>query len=311
MSRFKEDIMQWKPYLIFALILPVVFGCGSPDPVAGGEQGGTQVFEVTGRITSIPADRETMVIAHEEISGFMPAMTMPFYLLDASTAEGLEPGDAIRFRYVVEERRSWIEEIERIDADGLAQDRDEGFRLQRQRLPIPRLEPGDRVPGFELIDQTGANFSLHDFHGEAIVLTFIFTRCPVPDFCPRMSRHFQEIQAEAAADDELRDRFRLLSVTIDPEFDSPEVLEQYGRNFSDDPSTWTFATGSPGRIDEMTTRFSVFMENNPENNTIDHALATALIDPAGNLVNIWRGNAWEPDDVIAMMREVVGKDSEL
>lgn len=300
--------MKMKLKNVFALgvILPVLVGCGGSDPAAENEPG-PQVFEVDGRVVGIPAEPETLVIDHEAIPGFMPAMTMPFYLGDPKLADGLMVGDAIRFKYVVEERRSWIESIQEIDPSELTLESGERLDLRRQRLSVPRLEPGDTVPAVQLVNQEGESFSLADFQGKMVVLTFIFTRCPVPDFCPRMSHQFQEIQKEAAASEALRDRFHLLSITIDPEYDKPDVLARYAKQFTDDLSTWSFATGSPDRIDELTTRFAVFNEENAESGTIDHALATALIDPSGELVKIWRGNAWKPDEVIAAMREIAEK----
>lgn len=284
-------------------------GCGGPpDAASESDRDERQVFDVAGRVTSVPADGETLVIEHEEIPGFMPAMTMPFYLASPDLSEGVEPGDAIRFRYVVEDRSSQIEEIEQIDASELSVRGSQEIAAQRQRLPIPRLEPGDPVPGFQLVNQEEEAFSMTDFYGKAVVLTFIFTRCPVPEFCPKMSHQFQEIQEKAAASEELQDEFQLLSVTIDPEYDTPEILDQYASQFTDDTSTWFFATGSPGRIDEMTTRFSVFIEDNSETNTIDHVLTTALISPEGEVVEIWRGNSWEADEVLASIQTTLNQN---
>ena len=287
--------------LIAVIALASTLGCAESPHEAAGEsvaENSEQVFEVAGRVRGISGDRETITIEHEEIPGFMPAMTMPFYLAEPGLAEGLEPGDAVGFRYVVKERESYIDRIEVVDDDSVPAS-PAGPSARRPADPrVPRLEEGDLVPDFRLINQENEPFYFHEFEGRAIVMTFIFTRCPVPDFCPLMSRHFQTIQERVAGHPDLHGNIQLVSVTIDPEYDTPEVLRDYAARYTDNTDNWTFATGGRDRIDELTTRFSVYIEADAESANIDHALATLLIGPDGRLEKIWRGNTWSADDVI-------------
>lgn len=278
------------------LFLLFGIGCAPPEEIAEGAS--ERVFEVRGWIRSIPAERETITIAHQEIPEYMPAMTMPFNLKDPSLADGLEAGDPVVFRFVVGERDSWIDRIRKLDGPEAAAMPSRDVRRSDPLLArIPRLEEGDLTPSFQLVDQDGKRFDLADFRGSAVVVTFIFTRCPVPDFCPLMSQKFQALQQRLNEDPLLRDRAHLLSVTIDPEFDTPEVLRAYADVYTDSTENWTFATGDPGRIEEMTTRFSIFIDPESKEGTLDHALGTALIGPDSRLMTVWRGNRWTVDEV--------------
>ena len=282
---------------IFAALLS---GCGDVERESTGEaiEPDEQVFEVKGRVRSIPDDGETINIEHEEIPGFMPAMTMPFHLKEAGLVEGLEPGDAVGFRYVVRGRESFIDRMEKLEDDAVSPSPAGEGRRRPADPRIPRLEEGDTIPSFRLVNQDDEPFYFHEFEGRAIAMTFIFTRCPVPDFCPLMSERFQTIQERAAEHPDLHGNIQLVSVTIDPEYDTPEVLNDYAARYTDNTENWTFATGGRDRIDELTTRFSVYIEDDAESANIDHALATVLIGPDGRLEKIWRGNTWSADDVI-------------
>lgn len=291
--------------LAAAAAIGLTAGCGK-SPETSDEPETTedrQAYEVKGRLRQISGDGESVAIEHEEIPGFMAAMTMPFYLEDPALAEGLKPGDAVRFRYVVKARESFIDRMEKLDDDAVPAS-PAGQEVRRAADPrIPRLGEGDLVPNFELIDHNSERFLFSDFEERAILLTFIFTRCPVPDFCPLMSRNFQVLQERVARHPDLRGKVQLLSVTIDPEYDTPEVLKRYAARYTDDTANWTFATAARDRIDELTTRFSVYIEDDGESANINHALATALVGKDRRLEKIWRGNAWSPDEAIAKLEE--------
>lgn len=280
----------------FAAAIAIV-GCGPAEGPSS--SGGEQVFIVKGWVRAIPDDLESITIEHEEIPNFMPAMTMPFFLREASLVDGLEVDDAVEFRFVVHDRSSYIDEINKIDPTEMApgierqRSRDEALRAR-----IPRLEVGDLVPSFQLIDQDGNQFETGRFRGAPVAISFIFTRCPVPEFCPWMSKRFSDLQAEIAEHPELKDRMQLLSITIDPEFDTPEVLKNYAEFYTDSTENWTFATGDRDRIDEITTRFSIYIDPNSSGGSIDHALGTALIDSDGRLAKFWWGNRWTIDQLL-------------
>ncbi|MBA2585064.1 MAG: SCO family protein, partial [Chthoniobacterales bacterium] len=159
-----------------------------------------------------------------------------------------------------------------------------------------RLGEGDVLPVFHLTNEAGEPMSLETYRGHPWILTFIFTRCAMPTFCPRMSKNFSELQAEIKAGDASLAQARLLSITIDPQFDTPAVLKQYGEHESADPKVWRFATGDPSEIDDLTKGFAVYKQT--EGGTISHGLTTALIDRAGKIVKIWRGNGWKVDEIV-------------
>ena len=234
--------------------------------------------------------------------GFMPAMTMPFSARDAREIADLRIGDAISFRLTVTEKDSWIERVKKIR-------REEVDLAEANPTPtIPaeraaRLREGDRMPPFTLTNQNGERINLETFRGRPFVLTFIFTRCPIPNFCPRMSNNFSELQSAIRDGSGILTNARLLCVTLDPAFDTPQILKEYGAQFPADPTIWMFATGDEKEIDALTRAFSVHRET--EGGTISHGLATALIDQEGRIARIWRGNSWSPAEV---RREIEGND---
>jgi protein SCO1/2 len=156
------------------------------------------------------------------------------------------------------------------------------------------------MPVFTLTSQNGERITLETFQGQPFVLTFVFTRCPIPNFCPRMSNNFADLQKAIKAETGAMAKTRLLSITLDPSFDTPEILKQYGESHRADPKIWSFATGDPKEIEALTHAFSVYVQT--EGGTISHGLATALVGPDGTVLKIWRGNAWTSSEVIQEIR---------
>jgi protein SCO1 len=259
-------------------------------------------YQVRGIVRGFAPDRSTMSIEHEDIPGFMPSMTMPFSVKDQTDIAEVKIGDGISFRMTVTEKDLFLDEVKKIAASEV-----------RVTEPTPaasvsstasaRLREGDIVPSFTLTDQNGARVTSDTFRGQPFVLTFIFTRCPVPTFCPRISNNFSGLQETIKSDPVLTGKARLLSITLDPKFDTPEILKGYAQQQKAEPQIWTFATGEPAEIDKLTQSFAVFVL--PEGGTISHGLATALIALDGRVVEIWRGNAWKPSEVIDELRQQV------
>ena len=153
---------------------------------------------------------------------------------------------------------------------------------------------------FRLTDHSGKTRTDADFRGRNTILTFVFTRCPVPEFCPRIGEKFQTLQSKLAATSDggpAEPRVQLLSISIDPEHDQPAILHEYGSSLGADFARWRFATGSPEEIARLTKLFAVRTERN--GGSLDHTLATALVGPDGKIVEIFRGNAWKPEEVLA------------
>lgn len=252
-------------------------------------------FEVRGRVAGFGDDERTVIVEHEAVPGYMPAMTMPFEAREADELDGLSMGDAVRFRLVVTSERSWIERVERLPRDALPV---HPAAENEPKLTVPGkarlLEAGDVVPDIRLTNQDGEPIRLNDFEGQALLVTFIYTRCPLPDYCPLMSRNFRQLQPRL--EQAFEGRAHLLSISFDPEYDTPAVLKDYAARYTDDLSNWTFATGEPEEVGRAAALFGVYTEASEDQ--IVHNLTTALIGPDGRLVKVWRGNDWKPEEVL-------------
>lgn len=254
---------------------------------------GQQRFQVRGEVREININDKFIRIKHEEIPNYMAAMTMPFDVRDVSLLRGLKPGDEIGFELVVTKEDSWIGAIQKL-SESAATEQTAGKEVQR-------LQAGEIVPDFSLIDQNGRPVSLRDFRGKAVLLTFIYTRCPLPNFCPLMSKNFASLQQRL--EKQFPGKFHLLSVSIDPQFDQPEILKAYAARYTDDDRTWTFATGTPEQADAVSALFGLVQER--AGGLINHDLRTALIGPDGRLVHVWKSNMWTPFEVQRRVEETL------
>ena len=272
-----------------------LLGCGRPT----NSDEGADHYDTRGVVRGFSPDRLTIEIQHENIPGFMPSMTMPFVTRDPKQIADLKTGDAISFRMAVTKKDFWIENVKKIGRNGV----DIAEPKQTSSVSTERdsrFKEGDKMPAFSLTSQNGERVSLDTFLGQPFVLTFVFTRCPVPNFCPRMSNNFEELQATIKGGTGTLATTRLLSITLDPGYDTPKILSDYAAFHHTDPKIWTFATGDEKEIDSLTRAFSVYRQN--EGGTISHGLATALINRNGIVEKIWRGNAWTPEEVIQLLQ---------
>jgi protein SCO1/2 len=251
-------------------------------------------YAVRGVVRGLSPDRKTIEIEHEIIPDFMPSMTMPFSVKHPKEIAHLKIGDAIAFQMSVTAKDFWIEQVKDIPRQEVHLA--ESAPVSPARDQSSRLREGDIMPGFTLTDEDGKQITLGTFRGRPFVLTFIFTRCPVPNFCPRMSHNFSELQSAIKNGDAGLKETRLLSITLDPDFDTPSVLKKYGAHEAADFSLWKFATGDAKEIDALTRAFSVYRQN--EGGTISHGLATALVDADGKITKLWRGNGWMHEEVV-------------
>ena len=165
-----------------------------------------------------------------------------------------------------------------------------------------RLREGDALPPFQLTNENGEPVTAETFRGRPFVVTFIFTRCPIPNFCPLMNRNFAQLQEAIRTGSGALAKTRLLSISFDPEFDKPAVLKEAAKAEDADPAIWTFATGEKPQIEQLTRSFAVTVQ--PESGTLSHSLATALIDANGRIVEIWRGNGWKPAEVVSRIESL-------
>ena len=255
-------------------------------------------FDVNGRIRGFSDDGFTIFIEHENIPNLMPAMSMPFTLRDTTQTRGLNLHDAIRFTLYVSRGNSWIDDLRRIPDSKVAAYPAGSLPPPGDPSAHPILAQGDTLPDLSLIDQNGSTFSLHDFQGRPLILTFIYTRCPLPDYCPRLSLHFQALQTSLSENTD--NQTQLLSISFDPENDTPAVLKDYAARYTDQTDNWTFATGNVDQVTAVTSAFGLSYSAGP-NQSFDHNLITALIAPDGRVVRIWNGRTWTPDDVLSTM----------
>jgi protein SCO1/2 len=274
-----------------------VGSCNRPPPA----DSSARSYDVRGIVRGFAPDRSTVSIEHEDIPGFMPSMTMPFTVKNQKEIAGLQIGDAISFRTTVTDNDLLLDQVKKIAASDVrvAEPKPAASVVAKS---TDRLREGDIVPFFALTNQDGARVTSETYRGHPVVLTFIFTRCAVPSFCPRISRNFADLQEAIKADPALAGKTRLLSVTLDPQFDTPAILKTYAGYQEADFHIWTFATGELAEIGKLTQSFAVLVQ--PEGGTISHALATALIGPDGSVIQIWRGNEWKPVEVIDALKKL-------
>ena len=269
--------------LIFALLLAVA--CLTPST------GFQHRYPIKGKVVSVDKRGSTVTIAHEEIPGYMEAMTMPFKLKDERLLKDLAEGDRLQATLVVAGLRSWLEDLvvtrETVDPSSLG---------KAETWVEPK--PGDEVPDFKLVDQNGKRFGFHQYRGRIVVLTFIYTRCPLPDYCPLMTDNFAEI--EKALKSESNSKTTLLSITVDPEYDTPKVMREYGAAHSAGSAQWDFATGTKDEVKQVAAYFG--LQYWPDGDQIVHSLRTAIVGADGKLVKLYRGNEWKPDEIVRELR---------
>jgi protein SCO1/2 len=272
---------------IVALLLTIAAACSRTPPA--------KEYQLTGQILDVKPERQEVLLKHEDIKGFMPAMTMPYKVKDASLLAGKQPGDLVQATLVVGELDAHLSTLTKtghaaVDTPARASDHPDV------------LEPGQPVPDALLVDQDGTPMPFSSLRGHRVALTFVYTRCPLPDFCPLMDRNFATVQATIARTPQLSD-VRLVTVTLDPAFDTPTVLKPHAQAFNADPKVWSFVTGEPAEVARFSSAFGIYVEPDKENpNQIIHNLRTAVVDATGRLVKVQSGNSWTPAELVADLK---------
>jgi protein SCO1/2 len=286
--------------MALSLVLAFAVGCGqSPDrsPSASGAPApGTnqQIFRVKGVVMEVKPRQKSVTIKHENVHGYMPAMTMPFDVRDANELAGLEPGDPVSFRLIVTDTEGWIDQIRKTGPKTNTPPTTGPFRLVRDVEP---LKEGDLLPDYHFTNELGQAFSTAQFKGRALAINFLFTRCPYPEFCPLMANDFEQTQKKLLAMPASPANWQLLTISFDPEFDTPPVLKAYAESHHYDPAHWTFATGELIDITAIGEQFGLAFCHD-ETGGISHNLRTAVIDASGRVRKIFAGNQWTPDELV-------------
>jgi protein SCO1/2 len=259
-----------------------------------------QTFAATGVVKEVKAADLQVVIAHEAIAHYMDAMTMPFKVREPAELAGLRAGDHVSFRLRVTDTESWIEQVAKIEtasepsserqlsgtqaAGPTAKAEHEATVEAAAALPGPQdAPPRPRHPlmDFPFTNELGQPTTLGQFRGQALAITFFFTRCPIPDFCPRLSKNFQEAARKLASISNAPTNWHFLSVSFDTEFDTPAVLRAYGEHYQYDPKHWSFLTGPADKIRELARLSDVTYEK--DNGFFNHNFRTLIIDAANHL----------------------------
>ena len=271
------------------LLALLAASCGSREP--------QQAYTLDGQVLSIQTAQKQLTIRHGEIKGLMPAMTMPYTVRNAKLLAGVKPGDLIQATLVVVSNDAYLSSLKKTGEaplpapppDAPMPAASSGFEL---------LKPGEAAPDGAFVDQDGKKRRFDGFKGSTVVMTFIYTRCPLPTFCPLMDRHFAAMQKPLKTDPALKD-VHLVTVSFDPEVDTPAVLKKHAKDLDADLTRWTFLTGNRDDIDQFAARFGLSVSramNDPRD--ITHNLRTVIIDRNGKLVKSYTGNDWTPAQVL-------------
>lgn len=260
-------------------------------------------YPLTGKVIAINKTEKTATINHDEIPGYMDQMTMEFKVKNESDLDKMKPGDRITGDLVVTDTSSWIEIL------AITQG---GAELTPTTIVPGEPKPGDEISDFTLVNQDGKPIRMSQYKGKALALTFVYTRCPQPDQCTLMSNNFAAIERELQQNPEVFAKTHLLSITFDPEYDTPKVMRSYGSShsgrYSDEAfKHWEFATGTAEQVKGIAEHFGVrsFKDSATGKDELIHSLRTAVIDPQGKLVKLYRGNEWKPADIAADLKSLV------
>jgi len=249
-------------------------------------------YELTGQILAIQPQHNEVILKHNEIPGFMPAMTMSYKVKEPALLTGRQVGDMVKATLVVEEVNAYLSSLNVT-----------GHQPLDTPAPVTDtphiLEPGEPVADALLVDQGGKPMPFSSLRGHRVALTFVYTRCPLPDYCPLMEKNFAAVQQALAARPALSD-VRLLTVTMDPEFDTPAVLKPHAIDLGANPAVWTFATGDPKEVQRFSQQFGIHAERDETNKwQLIHNLRTAVIGADGRVVKTESGNFWTPAELVA------------
>jgi protein SCO1 len=276
--------------------------CRQAEKPAESASASAKRYPISGVIRSLDAARPGITLEHGPIEGFMEAMTMPFPVrAEAALLSRLHAGDRIAATLVVDGDRFWLEGIvHEPDLPGTPPaPSSAGTPSAAVATPRPNrgIGVGDPMPDFTLTDQTGRAVRLVELRGEPVAVTFLYTRCPIATACPMTTAKFSRLDAMLA-----RQGFgRLLTITVDPEHDTPPVLAEYAKRAGANPRRWRFLTGEPKAVAEVAERFGVLYY--PERGQVVHTQAVAVLDPQGKLESIYYGETWQPEHILRDMEK--------
>jgi protein SCO1 len=285
----------------------IVVGCRSAPPRSSAsiEPQQFKTYPLRGKVVSTDAATGEVTLDHQAIPGFMQAMTMPYKLRDTRILSELHPGDELTADLLVSQAGDADVFVDHIVVIGQAKP---DYRPAAQ-FHVP--QPGDAVPDFRLINQDGRPIHLAQFQGKALLITFIYTRCPLPNFCPRVTHNFAVIEKSLAAYPALYANTHLLCASFDPAGDTPARLKSYGETYMGSMAPkafqhWDFAVPGKSGLQPMAQYFDVGLTNEA-NGTITHTLSTTLIGPDGKVIRFYPGNEWTPEEILSDLAKIYPK----
>lgn len=295
---------QWKKRMMIfpaaaACCLLLLAGCHAGQPSGAAASRQSRVYPVTGIVVSTNPAKGEVTVDTEAVPGFMQAMIMPYPLAHPEDSSRLHPGDHISARLRISGSHDLLDQI-----------RVTGHGQKAFTPPMVYNQPklGQQVPDFSFINQDGRKINVGQFRGKAVLVTFIYTRCPLPDYCIRMSRNFAEINRSLLARPKLFKRTHLLTISFDPAHDGPRVLRQYGEAYIGKTSAqdafahWDFAAPSEAELKQVEEFFGVAVSPGP-GNTLNHTLSTVLIGKDGKIAGWYPSNTWNPAEVLKVLEQ--------
>ncbi len=286
---------------ILLIFLFLYAGCERKDGPSSGEGGSAKSFEVRGVIQDIRQEGRILIIDHEEIPGYMRQMIMPFEVAEGEPDRDLKPGDEIEFVYEVEEIDSWIRDIRKTGVTKPIKVADV------ENLPgpegVPLLGVGDVMPDYTFLDQDGKETSLHRYRGMPVAMTFVFSRCPMPEYCPAMMRNFNEVEEALKSDPDAPAKWKLLSISFDTWFDTPETMSIYGEAYGRDSASWSLlSTDDCCTINEIAG--NVGLKFADKDGSFIHNLRTVVLDSEGVIARVFTDETWNVDQLVSEMKRL-------
>jgi len=295
--------------VLFCFIISIFSACqktetsSAPTPEA-------KRFPFKGKVVSVNKAKNSATILHDEIPGYMDSMTMEFPIKDTWVMDELAPGAEIQAELVVNKGDFYLEHMGIVAAPKPGQPAPPTAAEQAEKDLVGKV-----LPDFKLTNQDGKRISTNDFRGKALAITFIYTRCPLPNYCPLMSMHFSELAMNLQKRDDLKDKVRLLTVTFDPKNDTPEVLKKYGAGYYNkdvkpDFILWQFATGTEEDVRKIADFAGLAYQPDATDKTqIIHSLRTIVISPEGKVTRIFAGNEWGTDQLLKELQSSLSAEN--
>ena len=286
-----EIVMKTLKLIGVWLLFAAAVAYSAPAASAAGDET-VHSYSARGVVEQIAPDHHQVTIHHQAIPGYMMEMTMDFAVKDTNQLAGISVGDQITFTLVVGENDEWVENIHRVghSTETVTNKMSAPMDMASGSMPA-ELKPGDLLPDYALTAEDGRQIHISDFRGKALAFTFFFTRCPLPDYCPRMNNNFEQTRKILLADTHAPTNWQFLSISFDPGFDTPEVLSQYANLYrGDDPNRWLFASAPTNVLADAAMRLDLMIMR--QGNNISHNLRTVVLDPQGRIYRQFDGNQW-------------------